>query len=56
MKHNLLDDIDLTAGLTQHQAEQIYVLGKEAVIYALLWLSQMLAEKKICRPRSLWIP
>jgi len=36
MKHNVLDDIDLTAGLTQQQAERIYALGKEAVIYVLL--------------------
>jgi transposase len=42
---NVLADIDLTAGLTQRQAEQIYALGKEAVIYALLKQAQMLAAK-----------
>ena len=44
-KQNVLAGIDLTAGLTKQQAEQIYALGKEAVIFALLRQAQMLAEK-----------
>lgn len=44
-KQNILDDIDLAAGLTKQQAEQIYALGKEAVIFALLQQAQMLVEK-----------
>jgi len=35
----------LAAGLTKQQAEQIYALGKEAVIFALLQQAQMLVEK-----------
>ena len=45
MKPNILAEIDLSSGLTQQQAEAIYALGKEAVIYALLKQAQMLAEK-----------
>jgi len=44
-KQNILAGIDLTAGLTKQQAEQIYALGKEAVIFALLQQAQMLVAK-----------
>ena len=39
-------NIDLTAGLTKQQAEQIYALGREAVVFALLQLAQRSAEQK----------
>mgnify|MGYP006298793049 CR=1 FL=1 len=45
-EQNILADIDLSAGLTQQQAEQIYQQGREAVVFALLKQSQMLAEKR----------
>lgn len=45
-KQHILANIDLTAGLTQQQAEQIYALGKEAVVFALLQLAQRAAEQK----------
>jgi len=45
-KQNILADIDLAAGLTKQQAEQIYALGKEAVVFALLQLAQRAAEPK----------
>lgn len=45
-KQRILPGIDLTAGLTEQQAEQIYALGKEAVIFALLQLAQKVAEPK----------
>jgi hypothetical protein len=32
---NILADIDLSAGLTEQQAEQIYAQGKEAVVSAI---------------------
>ena len=44
-EQNILAGIDLTAGLTQPQAEQIYEQGREAVVFALLKQAQMLAEK-----------
>ena len=49
-KQNILDDIDLAAGLTKQQAEQIYALGKEAVVFALLQLARRAAEP---RPNNL---
>jgi len=57
-KQNILDDIDLAAGLTKQQAEQIYALGnkqqaeqiyalgKEAVVFALLQLAQRAVGQK----------
>lgn len=39
----LLAGIDLQAGLTQVQAERIYALGKEAVVFALLEQARLLA-------------
>jgi len=44
-EQNILAGIDLVAGLTKQQAEQIYDQGKEAVVFALLKQVQMLAEK-----------
>jgi len=41
-----LTNIDLKAGLTKQQPEQIYALGKEAVVFALLQLAQRAAEQK----------
>ena len=49
-KRNILDDIDLAAGLTKQQAEQIYALGKEAVVFALLQLARRAVES---RPNNL---
>jgi len=42
---NRIGDLPLGAGLTQRQAEAIYAQGKEAVVFALLKQSQMLAAK-----------
>ncbi|MFH1614065.1 MAG: hypothetical protein ABIG61_03135 [Planctomycetota bacterium] len=44
-KQNILAGIDLAAGLTKQQAEQIYALGKEAVIFALLQQARMLVGR-----------
>ena len=44
-KQSIFTNIDLTVGLTQQQAENIYSQGKEAVVFALLQQSQMLAKK-----------
>jgi len=45
-KQYILANIALTAGLTKQQPEQIYALGKEAVVFALLQLAQRAAEQK----------
>jgi transposase len=44
-EHNTVVDMAIGPGLTQTQAERIYEQGKEAVVFALLKQSQMLAEK-----------
>ncbi len=44
-EQNILAGIDLVAGPTKQQAEQIYEQGKEAVMFALLKQTQRLAEK-----------
>ncbi len=46
-KQYVLADIDLTAELTQQQAEQIDDLGREAVVFALLQLTQRSVDQKI---------
>ena len=44
-EQNLLADIDLRGGLTQAQAERIYALGQEAVVFALLEQARLLAAR-----------
>jgi len=39
--HNGLSGIDLSAGLTEQQAREIYARGEEAVVFALLELARM---------------
>lgn len=45
IEQDILADIDLSKGLTERQAERIFEQGKEAVVFALLKQSQMLAQK-----------
>lgn len=45
-EQNMFAGIDLSAGLTEQQAEQIYQHGREAVIFALLTLSKLAAEQR----------
>ena len=42
---DILAGIDFSGGLTEAQAERIYEQGREAVVFALLKQSQMLAQK-----------
>lgn len=42
-QHNI-NNISLGPGLTKEQAERIFVLGKDAVVFALLQLAKMAAE------------
>ena len=44
-EQNVLGNLSFGPGLTKQQAEQIYEQGKEAVIFALLQQSQMLAQR-----------
>lgn len=45
IEQDILAGIDLSKGLTEQQAERIFQQGKEAVVFALLKQSQMLAQK-----------
>lgn len=43
MEQKILAEMDLRGGLTQEQAERIYALGQEAVVFALLEQARLLA-------------
>ena len=46
-KQCIPDGLPLGPGLTQQQAEAIYQLGKEAVVFALLELAKMAVEQRL---------